>query len=629
MNRRAWLVGAAGVVLAALCAWTARTPEAGPLWRVAFVAVALGWSGGLSLVLRQWAPTVQQLAVIATLLRLLLFPLTPTLSDDGYRYVWDGVVQVEDGVSPYRWRPSDPALAHRHGSRAYEEMNSPDYVSVYPPTSQAMFAFGGLFYGWGWEASWYAFKAVTVLAELAGVLALARLVGPAGAALYAWHPLSVVEVAGQGHTEGLLIGALGLVLLGARQRSAWAGAGLALAGWTKLFPFALAPAVLLRGGRWAGAAFVAVAAAFVLPFWGGGALLHAVESLRLYAGTFDFYSLPYRALKSAMYPSFAERAGALAASALTGLWAVGCAGLALTADGRWQSARRATVSVVVLYTLTASTLHPWHWLPLLFVLPLLQNKKPLLWISTVSISTYLAYLWPPAHDLAMVAGWGGGGALAWIAYRHDLLRALMERRARGKWRRLRPFLPALRPGARLLDLGAGEGYVGHVAAADTGAALTAVDVVRYGDAVRPVRLYDGDRLPFADGSFDAALVVFVLHHAERPVRVLSEAVRVTRGPVLVLETVHGSPRQKRWLERVDRLVNRLRSGGGIDEEPLDIRSDGDWRRTFEAEGIQVETVRRWNGLHPQALYRLSGHGATAVSTDSAVAVRASSQTASG
>ena len=601
--RRSAAVALGALALACALAATARTPEAGAGWRLAFVVLALGGSAALVLVLRRWAPSVRLVLGVTVALRLAVLPLAPTLSDDGYRYVWDGRLQAQDGVSPYRFKPSDPALSGGHDSVPYRRMNSAEYFSVYPPLSQLVFWAGGMAYGEGWRASWWVIKGLTVLVELVGVVALVRLVGPSGAALYAWHPLAVVEVAGQGHTEGLLVGALGLFLLTVRRRPAWAGAALACAGWTKLFPFALAP-LLLRRPR-ALAAFAAVAAGLAAPYASAEAVAHVRQSLGLYLGTFDFYAAPYLALKAALYPLIGEGAGQAAALALAAAWAAGAALLLLTDDGTARSARRVTVAVVAGYAVAVSTLHPWHLLSVLYVVPLLQNKK-WMWLASVSPATYLLYVWPPAGPLALAVGWGGAAALAAWAGRRALLRALMRARARGKWAKLRPFLPPVRPGGRVLDLGAGEGWVGHAAAADHGLAVTAVDVARYGSGAWPVEVYDGRRLPYAAGTFDAALVVFVLHHAVAPRDVVREAVRVTAGPVLVLETVCRSPGERRRLERVDQWLNRLRSGGAIEEEPLHIRSDADWRRLFASLGVEVEPVRTWGGPHPQALYRLRG-----------------------
>ena len=623
MKDQRWPWVAAGLAWSLGVLVTARPPAEGAGWRFAFVAFALFGSWWTWQAVRSWRPSARAVIGLAVVLRAVVFPLDPSLSDDGYRYLWDGVVQVEDGVSPYRYRPSDPALANRHDGVLYERMNSPDYYSVYPPVSQGVFALAGLVHGVGWRASWWVLKGLTVLAEVIGVVLLVRTVGAGPAALYAWHPLAVVEVAGQGHTEGLLIGALGVLLWALARRPALAGSALVVAGWVKLYPFALAPLVLQRVGWRAGAVALAVAVGLAAPYADAEGVSHVAESLRLYSGTFDFYSAPYIGLKDALYHRVAEP-GRFAAGVLTVAWAAWACALVATNDGSYARTLWSGAALLIGFALTSSTLHPWHLLTVAFVMPLLKVKKPLFWFVSAGGLTYTLYVWPPGYDVALWAGWGGAAALTVPA----LLAPLMRSRARDKWDRIRPHVPALRPGGRVLDVGAGEGYVGDVVAESWGVGVSSVDVARFGGGRRRIDLYDGRSLPYATGRFDAALIVFVLHHADDPVAVLREAVRVTDGPVVVLETVWRAGWQKRWLERIDRLANRLRSGGGIDEEALDIRSGADWRRLFDREGFAVRRTVSFRGLHPQALYVIDGQGAATSSTSSTVAVRASSQTAS-
>src|SRR5437879_12021826 len=77
--------------------------------------------------------------VFATLFRLSLLFSPPYLSDDVYRYVWDGKVQAA-GINPYRYLPSDEALAALRDAAVYPNINRADYaMTVYPPVAQMFF----------------------------------------------------------------------------------------------------------------------------------------------------------------------------------------------------------------------------------------------------------------------------------------------------------------------------------------------------------------------------------------------------------------------------------------------------------------------------------------------------------
>src|SRR5687767_1762069 len=71
--------------------------------------------------------------VFAALFRLSLLFAPPFLSDDIYRYVWDGRVQAA-GINPYRHIPADPVLADLRDDKIYPKINRRDYApTMYPP----------------------------------------------------------------------------------------------------------------------------------------------------------------------------------------------------------------------------------------------------------------------------------------------------------------------------------------------------------------------------------------------------------------------------------------------------------------------------------------------------------------
>src|ERR1700757_5463687 len=59
--------------------------------------------------------------VFAALLRLTVLFASPYLSDDIYRYVWDGRVQAA-GINPYRFVPADPALQGLRDGTVYQHI---------------------------------------------------------------------------------------------------------------------------------------------------------------------------------------------------------------------------------------------------------------------------------------------------------------------------------------------------------------------------------------------------------------------------------------------------------------------------------------------------------------------------
>jgi len=84
--------------------------------------------------------------IIALLCRIVLSVNLPNLSDDFYRFFWDGYITMQ-GYSPYQFVPSILAseLPHSILPEVYPYLNSPQYYSVYTPLNQVLYAIPFLF----------------------------------------------------------------------------------------------------------------------------------------------------------------------------------------------------------------------------------------------------------------------------------------------------------------------------------------------------------------------------------------------------------------------------------------------------------------------------------------------------
>ena len=349
---------------------------------------------------------------VAVVLRLLTLPMAPTLSDDAYRYLWDGGLTVA-GISPYAYRADAAELADVREDEAmaawYAKMNSPGYYTVYPPVSQAVFAIAASVPGN--TSPWFVLKALLVLAEGLGIGALSRVVTPNRLAWYALSPVAAIEIAGQGHSEALLVGAVGVVWwAAARQRHTLLGLAIVAAGWVKLYPFALGALLLrrLRPAAWVGVALLALGAGW--PLLANDGLLHLLESVRLYGGILDFYSAPYLSLKSVLHLFTPSLAGRIAATILSLVW-LAVVLMAWRRDrGDLVGAHRLVLVVIVGYALQSPMVHPWNALGALALTPLMTVRAPVVWLVAVSPLTYLRYVgMEEVYAAAIAIGWGGAG----------------------------------------------------------------------------------------------------------------------------------------------------------------------------------------------------------------------------
>lgn len=203
----------------------------------------------------------------AVLFRLSILFFSPYLSDDIYRYVWDGRVQAA-GINPYRYVPAAPELAQLRDDVIYPKINRRDHAhTIYPPFAEALF-----FLTTRISESVVWMKLTMLGFEVVAVWAIAQLLASFGLPrqrllIYAWHPLVVWEFAGSGHVDAIAIAFIALSFLAWRRKEN-VGAGLALAGATliKLFPIVIFPAMLKRWNWKMLLAFVCAIIVAYLPY---------------------------------------------------------------------------------------------------------------------------------------------------------------------------------------------------------------------------------------------------------------------------------------------------------------------------------------------------------------------------
>ena len=236
--------------------------------------------------------------VAAVVFRLIASTASPSLSDDVYRYVWDGRVQAA-GHHPYRAAPSDPMRVELRDPDVYPKINHADIPTIYPPLAEMLFAALSLA-----KLGVTGFKVVLALLDVGVIGALLILLRALGlprdrVVLYAWNPLAVIEIAGSGHIEplGIVLVVLAIAWI-TEGKASRAAAALGGAIQAKLLPLLLVPGFARRMKTLPLLAMVAVVAittapyAFRGPWFGAGVLAYAnrwEHGAVFFAGVRRFY----------------------------------------------------------------------------------------------------------------------------------------------------------------------------------------------------------------------------------------------------------------------------------------------------------------------------------------------------
>ncbi|HET6210091.1 MAG TPA: glycosyltransferase 87 family protein, partial [Jatrophihabitans sp.] len=202
------------------------------------------------------------------LLQLAALGSGPSSSDDVNRYVWDGKVQLA-GIDPYRYPPSAPQLQRLRDQPLFyrpaagascdwplpdgvcSRVNRPDVHTIYPPVAEAAFTAARLASA-GRSDGPFPLQLLAAIGGIAVALLLARRALAAGlpawpVALWAWCPVTAVELANNGHIDWLAALAMAAGLVSYRRgRPVLAGGLVGAAIATKLYPALVLPAMLRR-----------------------------------------------------------------------------------------------------------------------------------------------------------------------------------------------------------------------------------------------------------------------------------------------------------------------------------------------------------------------------------------------
>lgn len=340
--------------------------------------------------------TLALVFVFAALFRLSILFAPPSLSDDIYRYIWDGRVQAAH-INPYRYVPADDALKFLRDEAIYPNINRRNFApTIYPPLAQMIFLMATRV-----SESVVWMKALMVLFEAAGLYALSLLLASfkwprERLLLAAWHPLMVWEIAGSGHLDALVVAFVAFALVAQRKgRESLTGALLACAVLVKLFPLVLFPAFYRRRSWRLPLAFCVVLVAGYLPYLSIGArrvvgyLPGYAEEEGLHSGArFFLLQLTQAFPGGAHVPPAAYIVFAVLVLGAIAAWC-----FFARESNRLDDVRRAALLAVV-FTVLLSPHYSWYFVWLVPFLCFVSAKylAPLVYLTAASLLLYGTWL---------------------------------------------------------------------------------------------------------------------------------------------------------------------------------------------------------------------------------------------
>ncbi len=136
---------------------------------------------------------------------------------------------------------------------------------------------------------------------------------------------------------------------------------------------------------------------------------------------------------------------------------------------------------------------------------------------------------------------------------------------------------------KVLDVGSGRCYIADEILSKNNLSVTCLDVNDLSQTKMKVVVYDGLNFPFKNNEFDSALVAYVFHHCEDPIKVLKEVIRVCKGNIVIFEDTKPSL----FTNSMDFLANKIR---GV-ETPFKFMTEKQWLAIFKKLNLKVMAVK--------------------------------------
>jgi hypothetical protein len=375
------------------------------------------------------------LASLGIVSRLAFIAAIPNLSQDFYRFLWDGRLLLQ-GVSPYLFTPSSATALEvtiEQSQQLIEGMGSlnASHFSNYPPVNQLFFAIAALFAGKSILSSVIVLRVLIILADIGilyfGKKLLEKLNLPIKNIFwYFLNPFIIIELTGNLHFEGIMlfffVWALYLLFNG---KWFWAAVLIGISISVKLIPLLFLPLFLkyfikkkvstaLNLTSLINFYIVVLITVLVtfLPFLSSEFIQNFSSTIALWFQDFEFNASVYYVIRWIGFQIVGWNLIEIIGKTLPVLILIFVLGIAFFRKNKTpQQLITAMLFAISFYSLLSTTVHPWYVATPLLLSVFTKYKFPIVWSFMVMLS-YSAYgkdgfnenLWLVALEYIVVIG---------------------------------------------------------------------------------------------------------------------------------------------------------------------------------------------------------------------------------
>lgn len=338
---------------------------------------------------------------VGILVRLSLFFSMPSLSDDIYRFIWDGTL-LSNGIDPFDQLPGYYLNQNVPGisQTLYDKLNSPEYFTIYPPINQFIFWLSATIGNGSWLVSTNVIRVLLLAADIGSLWMITQLLKQHNKSVHLafWlflNPLLILEFVGNVHFEGfVLFFLLAGVYWFKKSKKILSGSGFGLAIATKLLPFIYLPFIFLAGLRskkWHISIIAGIVAiTSLVPMLNASFIAGMQSSLNLYFQKFEFNASIYFLAREIGFWLYGYNKIADIGPLLSILSLVSILSISILAAIKKWALPKTFLFILLTYLLFATTVHPWYTIPLIAFGLLSGYYFPIVWSFMIFV-TYLGY----------------------------------------------------------------------------------------------------------------------------------------------------------------------------------------------------------------------------------------------
>ena len=338
----------------------------------------------------------------SVIIRISLLVALPNLSDDFYRFIWDGRLWAA-GQHPFAALPVDVLSQNISGLDAplFEKLNSKEYFTIYPPVAQFIFWLSVYIDPVEIVGSVVVMRLLILVAETGSIILIVKLLDHyklprRNVLLYALNPLVILELTGNLHFEAFVIFFLLFsVWLWSSDKIAISAVSFAFAIGVKLLPLILLPLLLGVLGWRKAIVFYSITSLtciiLFIPLYDQRVLEGFSQSLNLYFQKFEFNASLYYLIREYGFWKVGYN------TIQTTGWKLGVvSGILILAFSYLQGMSRGRsgvdklstgfLFVLLIYFSLSTIVHPWYVTSLLAFSVFTHFRFAVLWTALIFLS---------------------------------------------------------------------------------------------------------------------------------------------------------------------------------------------------------------------------------------------------